>query len=82
MRFLIICLLMLPMLARAEWGDVNIDFGDDKPWEESCQAKLPPYPKTQDLQPFYVSGIAGNQYVVDSHAINIGKDGVVHYTWW
>ena len=79
MRFLIICLLMLPMLARAEWGDVNIVFGDDKPWEE-LQAKLPPYPKTQDLQPFYVSGIAGNQYLVDSHAINIGKDGVVHYT--
>ena len=78
-RFLIVFLLMFPMLARAEWGDVHIDFGVDKPWEE-LQAKLPPYPKTQDLQAFYVSGIAGNQYLIDTHAINIGKDGVVHYT--
>ena len=79
MRFLIICLLLLPTFARAAWGDVNIDFGDDKPWEE-IQAKLPPYPQAQDLLPFYVSGIAGNQYLLDKKAINVGQDGVVRYT--
>ena len=51
---------------------------DGKPWGE-LQAQLPTFPKDENLVPFYVSGIAGNQYMIDKSTLNIGKDGVVRY---
>lgn len=71
-------LLALPLFAHAEWGKFEFDFDEQKPWEE-LQAQLPPYPKAENQQPFYVSGIAGNEYAVDKATLSVGGDGVVRY---
>jgi len=72
-------MLMAPTLGHA-WGlDFDRDFDEQKkPWEE-VKAQLPPYPKDENLQAFYVSGIAGNHYFVDKTTLEADKDGVVRY---
>ncbi|WP_124950134.1 CNP1-like family protein [Sulfuriferula thiophila] len=50
----------------------------DKSWKE-FQAHLPAFPKNENLVPFYVSGIAGNEYAIDKTTLDVGKDGVVRY---
>ncbi|MFA5170875.1 MAG: CNP1-like family protein [Sulfuriferula sp.] len=59
-------------------GMVNNQVEDAPDWEE-LQAKLPAAPKDENLVPFYVSGIAGNQYAIDKSTLDVGKDGVVRY---
>ncbi|BBP01569.1 CNP1-like family protein [Sulfuriferula nivalis] len=59
-------------------GIVNNQVEDAPDWEES-QTKLPAAPKDENLVPFYVSGIAGNQYAIDKTTLDVGKDGVVRY---
>lgn len=72
-------MLIAPAFAHA-WGlEFDRDFDEQKkPWAE-LQTQLPPYPKTQNQQEFYVSAIAGNHYFVDKTTLDVGKDGVVRY---
>lgn len=72
-------IFVVPAPAHA-WGlGFDRDFDDQKkPWEE-LQTQLPPYPKAENQQEFYVSGIAGNRYFVDKTTLDMGKDGVVRY---
>jgi hypothetical protein len=57
---------------------LNQQLEDAPDWEEGL-AKLPAAPKDENLVPFYVSGIANNQYAIDQSTLDIGKDGVVRY---
>ena len=79
-RFALLGILLAPAFAHAEWAgfDTQFDEQQETPWEE-LQAKLPPYPKDENQQEFYVSGVAGNRYFVDKTSLDVGTDGVVRY---
>ena len=72
-------LLCLPLLAHAEWGEIERDFEQDKPWVEVA-AQLPAYPKTENLLPFVVSSATPHQYFIDAASISVDADKVVRYT--
>ncbi|HUW28912.1 MAG TPA: CNP1-like family protein [Sulfuriferula sp.] len=78
-RLALLGMLVAPTFAHA-WGlGFDRDFDEQKkPWKE-LQTQLPPYPKDENQQAFYVSGIAGNHYFVDKTTLDMGKDGVVRY---
>ena len=61
------------------WKDFEREFEADKPWVEIA-AQLPPYPKDENLLPFFVSSANSNRHFVDGASISIGEDGVVHYS--
>lgn len=63
----------------AEWGKFDFEFDQEKPWVE-IEAQLPPYPKDENLLPFYVSAATDNRFFVDGASISVGEDGVVRYT--
>jgi hypothetical protein len=52
---------------------------EEKQWEE-IEAQLPPFPKPESLDSFFVSAITDNKFMVDRDSISIGADGVVRYT--
>lgn len=78
-KFLVLLLLAIPLVASAEWGKSDYEFDEEKPWAE-IEAQLPPYPKEENLLPFYVSAATDNQFFVDSASISTSDDGVVRYT--
>lgn len=59
--------------------DNNYDETDEKPWEE-IEAHLPPAPKPESLDSFFVSAATDNKFMVDRDSISVGIDGVVRYT--
>ncbi|MHB0974427.1 MAG: CNP1-like family protein [Thiobacillus sp.] len=79
MRILTALLLCLPLAAHAEWLDFEHDFEQDKPWVEVA-ARLPPYPKAENLIAFNVSSATRNRFFVDAASISVGADKVVRYT--
>lgn len=79
MKLLIILLVCCPLVAHAEWGNVEREFDQDKPWSEGT-ATLPAYPKEANLIPFNVSSVTRNTYFVDAESISVGADNVVRYT--
>lgn len=72
-------LMCLPLLAHAEWGDVDRDFDQDKPWVELA-AQLPAYPNAESLLPFKVSSASRNRHFIDAASISVSGDRVVRYT--
>ena len=79
MKILPILLLLLPLTAYAEWGEFDHEFEADKPWVE-LSAKLPPYPKAENLIEFDVSSATRNRHFIDTASISVGEDKVVRYT--
>lgn len=92
MRFLAVILLGLwSFQAPANtdaliWGDSHgladfeYDFDENaKAWKE-IQARLPPYPKTENQVEFVVSPATSNRFYIDYPSISVGGDGVVRYT--
>lgn len=47
---------------------------------EEAPVELPPLPKEENLQPFYVSPISTHTFMIDLPSIAIGKDGIIRYT--
>lgn len=47
---------------------------------EEAPVELPPLPKEEDLQSFYVSPTSTQTFLIDLPSIAIGKDGVIRYT--
>lgn len=72
-------LLYLPLLAHAEWGTIEQDFEQDKPWVEVA-AQLPAYPRIENLLPFSVSAVTRHRYFIDAASISVSEDHVVRYT--
>ena len=79
MKSLLAVLLMIVSPARAEWGQFDFDFDQDKPWSEIA-VQLPAYPKADNLIPFYVSPTTPHRYFVDARSVSVGEDQVVRYT--
>jgi len=79
MKILLALLFCLPFAARAEWGQFDFEFDQDKPWSEVA-VKLPAYPKAESLIPFNVSSATRNQHFIDAESISVGEDRVVRYT--
>jgi len=51
----------------------------DKPWEAQ-KALLPPYPKQENLIPFYVGSTRPFTFLIDSASVSVGQDRIVRYT--
>ena len=77
-KFLVFAFLM-PIFAHAGWGDFEYEFDNEKPWQE-LQTQLPPYPKDENLLPFFVSAATDNRFFIDRPSISVAEDGVVRYT--
>jgi len=71
---------LFPGSAAAQWQGWDYEFDQEKkPWTE-IQAKIPPYPKTENLIPFEAGTASSHRFYVDSKSISVGEDGVVRYT--
>lgn len=79
MRVFALLVLCWPVLAHAAWEDLDIEFEQDKPWQE-IEAQLPAYPKSEHLLPFEVSATAPHRYFIDSTSIQVGADLAIRYT--
>lgn len=79
MKILAVLLLILPLTASAEWGQLDFEFEADKPWVE-LSAQLPSPPRAENLIEFNVSSATRNRHFIDAASISVGKDKVVRYT--
>jgi len=65
--------------AQEQWSQWVIDFDEGKkPWKE-IEAKIPAYPRNENLIPFEAVKATGHQYFVDAQSLSLGEDGVVRY---
>jgi len=60
------------------WSTFESDF-DGKDWKE-IEAKLPAFPKEENLLPFRAGGASPHRFLLDAQSLSIGADGVVRYT--
>lgn len=71
--------LASPAQAQAPWRDWDVDFDEGKkPWKE-LEAKIPSYPKPENLIPFEANKVSGHRYFVDAQSLSLGEDGVMRY---
>jgi len=64
----------------AQWREWDADFdADRKPWKE-LEARIPSYPRTEDLVAFDAGGASAHRFYVDARSLSVGEDGVVRYT--
>jgi len=75
---LLACCMLLPAAAGAQ-PRPDLEEEGAKTWNE-LEAKLPPFPKTENLISFDVSGASSNRFYIDPQSIAVGSDGVVRYT--
>lgn len=65
--------------AQEQWSQWVTDFDEGKkPWKE-IEAKIPAYPKPENLIPFEASRASPHRYFVDAQSLSLGEDGVVRY---
>ena len=77
---LLVIACLLPLTAAGQSGLFESIFDDgQKSWKE-IEAKLPPYPKAENLLPFEAGGASAHRFFIDAPSISIGEDGVVRYT--
>jgi hypothetical protein len=66
--------------AMAQWKDWDYDLDQEKkPWAE-MQARLPAYPKPENLLTLDLGSNTANRYFVDAASVSVGDDEVVRYT--
>lgn len=66
--------------ALAQWRDWDADFDEGKkPWKE-IEARIPSYPRSEDLIPFDPGAVSPHRFYVDARSLSIGEDDVVRYT--
>jgi len=58
--------------------DADSDAGR-KAWNE-IEARIPPYPRNENLVPFEAGGASPHRFYIDAPSLSIGEDGVVRYT--
>ena len=60
--------------------EYNRDYEEGvKPWKE-IEAKVPAYPKEENLLPFVADAGSPHRYFIDGASLSLGEDGVVRYT--
>lgn len=76
------CLLLFSfVLAGAAFAAPEAESDDEylpKVWKE-LEVELPAAPVESNLQSFYVSAAASNQFFIDMATLTVGADGVVRY---
>jgi hypothetical protein len=78
----LVALLALAVVwpAAAQWRGWEADFDEEtKAWTE-IQARIPAYPKPENLIPFEVAAASAHRYYIDAASLTVGEDGVVRYT--
>jgi hypothetical protein len=66
--------------ASAQWRQWESDFDEEaKRWSE-VEAKIPPYPRPENLVEVEVSAASAHRFYVDAASLSVGEDGVVRYT--
>lgn len=71
---------LLAAPVHAQWREWDSDFDEDKkPWKE-IEAKIPAYPKPENLLPFEGGGASPHRFFIDAQSLSIGDDEVVRYT--
>jgi hypothetical protein len=76
---LLACCMLLPAVAGAQPRPDREEEAGTRNWVER-EAKFPPFPKTENLIAFDVSGASSNRFYIDPQSITVGSDGVVRYT--
>ncbi|HKU70195.1 MAG TPA: CNP1-like family protein [Burkholderiales bacterium] len=67
--------------ASAQQGsDFESDFDENKKDWKEIEAKIPAYPKNEDLVAFGGGPASGHRFFLDAKSLSIGSDGVVRYT--
>lgn len=77
----VICLVSAcPAWGQQFYGDKKYGeyYEEEKKWLE-IEAKIPDYPKEQNLIEFDVGAATRNRYYIDGTTLSIGEDGVVRY---
>jgi hypothetical protein len=71
---------LLAAPVHAQWREWDSEFDEDKkPWKE-IEAKIPAYPKPENLLPFEGGGASPHRFFIDAQSLSIGDDEVVRYT--
>jgi hypothetical protein len=66
--------------ACAQWRLFESEFDrQTKPWSE-IEARLPGYPRADNLIPFEAGGATPHRFYIDAPSLSVGDDGVVRYT--
>ena len=66
--------------APAQWGLFDSEFDEQKkPWSE-IEARLPAYPKADQLIRFEAGAASPHRFYIDPASLSVGEDGVVRYT--
>lgn len=64
----------------AEWLRFDSEFDEEKkPWSE-IEARLPTYPKAENLIQFDAGSASSHRFFIDAPSLSVGEDGVVRYT--
>ena len=66
--------------ATAQWKDWDYDLEQEKKSWTELQARLPGYPKPENLRRIDMGAATANSYFVDAASVSVGEDGVVRYT--
>ena len=70
----------VPLGAAAQWQRFESDFDENaKAWQE-IEARLPAYPKDENLLRFDGGGGSPHRFFIDSKSLSIGEDRVIRYT--
>lgn len=80
LRLLMICTWALSVPAAGQWADWDYEFDQEKKSWSEIKAKIPPYPKSENLIEFEADPSSPHRFYIDSESISIGEDGVVRYT--
>lgn len=76
----LLVVLLLPGTAAAQGRQFESDFDDEhKPWKE-IEARLPAYPRPENLIAFDAGGATPHRFFIDAPSVSVGEDGVVRYT--
>lgn len=80
LKSVLVLIAFAALPAAAQWRLFESDFDDgEKAWKE-IEAKLPPYPKAENLIPFEAGAATAHKFFIDAPSISVGEDGVVRYT--
>lgn len=61
------------------WSSWDADFDEDKkPWKE-IEARIPAYPRPENLLPFAPADYSPHRFFVDAQSLSMGEDGVMRY---
>jgi len=70
----------IPLHAQAQWAGWDYDFDQEKKEWAEIQAKIPSYPKSENLRKFEMDAVTPHSFFVDAESVSVGEDGVIRYT--